>query len=170
MSEFSPYELAIISRMKGELDCAPSSDVLLRAVSLSRCLPKIESSGAAQWWNAARTVLASVVTDRPVLAGAGLRGGIIRTMEFSQRDVHIDLEVEPLRTHTRNSGVVRGQVEAMDKVEGVPVVFVDSQGSARAATTLDDLGFFSTTLPSGTYQLAIALPAGAVVAAGIHVQ
>ncbi len=160
-------ETFITQRLRGEFDCIASDAIRVRALSLSRCLPSAESSS---WWNRARATAAILLCDQHNPAGAALRGGSIRTMEFSQNDVHIDIEVEPVRSHATVRAVIRGQLESVAKCEGTPVVFVDAAGDSAATTTLDDLGFFSVILPSGKYDIAFALPAGAIFAAGVLIQ
>ncbi len=162
------------AHIAADTDCFASVDALSRARSLARCLRTVDAADAhapaLDWWSRARTVLATLVLDESMIAGAGLRGGSIRTMEFVRGGVHVDLEVEPLIRHTTRRGIVRGQVESGADCDGVPVVLVDESGHEAASTTLDDLGFFSVFLPSGTYSLAIALPAGAIMATGVCVQ
>lgn len=163
-----------IAHISADANCLASSSALTRALALARCLPATlpgESADAPlPWWDRARAAVASLTLDERMLAGAGLRGGSIRAMEFVHDGVHMDLEVEPLVSHKSNRGIIRGQVESCGTHEGVPVVLVDEQGAQTASTVLDDLGFFSILMPAGTYAVAVALPSGAFIATGIFVQ
>ncbi len=163
-----------VAHIKADAHCLASTRAHASALALARCLPRVVSrdvTGAPlAWWDRARTALATLTLDESLLAGAGLRGGSVRAMEFVQGDVHLDLEVEPLVRHSTRRGIVRGQVESGEACDGVPVVLIDEEGNEAASTTLDDLGFFSVFLPVGTYGVAIALPTGAMLATGVCVQ
>lgn len=139
------------------------------ACALARLLPAPDRD-ATPWWSRVRSAIASVVSDELLLSGVALRGDSIRTMGFTHDATHIDLEIEPVRRSTAHRGIVRGQVEAGIDCNGIPVAFIEKSGAQAASTTLDDLGFFSATLPSGTYDIAFAMPGGPICVAEVLVQ
>ena len=147
----------------------PSEATRVRALALSRLLPTPDAN-SAPWWSRLRAAVATLVQDDLLFAGAALRGDSIRTMGFTQEQTHIDLEIEPVRKSTAHCGIVRGQVDAGIDCNGIPVAFVAKSGVEAASTTLDDLGFFSATLPSGTYDIAFAMPGGPICVAEVLVQ
>lgn len=145
-----------------------------RAAELARLLPApIQGSAAVSivsWWSRVRTAVATLVEDQSILAGAALRGDSIRSMGYRHDETRVDLEIEPVRRSTKHQGIIRGQVEAPADCNGIPVAFVAKSGVETASTTLDDLGFFSAMLPSGTYDIAIAMPGGPICVAEVLVQ
>lgn len=152
----------------GELGAAAAPACIVdRARSLASLLPSAEMG---DWWSPARTKPAALLADETLLAGAALRGDRIRSLGFQCAETHIDLEIEPVRQSRHQQGIIRGQVETTGPCQGVPVAFVEKGGGQTTSTTLDDLGFFSATLPSGTYDIAFAMPGGPICVAAVLVQ
>ncbi len=137
-----------------------------RARGLAGLLP----TSAGEWWMRARASIARAVRDESLECGAALRGARIRSMHYEQAGARIDLEVEPLRLSAKPRGILRGQVESDASCMGSPVAIIGATGGIATTTTLDDVGFFSATLPPGVYDVAIGLPAGAVCVAEVFIE
>ena len=138
-----------------------------RARSLASLLP---TAYAGDWWSQRRTKSAVLLAEDTLLAGSALRGDKIRSFGFQHAETRIDLEIEPVRASTHQQGIVRGQVETTGPCQGVPVAFVEKAGGQAISTTLDELGFFSAILPSGTYDIAFAMPGVPICMAAVLVQ